>query len=501
MNLVIRADVSREIGTGHMMRCLALAQAWQDAGGQAIFVMAMRSPTIEARLRSERFEVVNVQQTPGSAEDAVQTEGVANQHNAQWIVVDGYQFDGNYQRKMKDSGRNLLFIDDYGHADHYCADIVLNQNLHAHENLYRRRETYTKLLLGTRIVLLRREFVKWQGWKREAPPVVRRILVTFGGGNDRSMTCKVIRALKQADLNGAEVTVIAGPTSPHLEVIRKELMGSTLKFHLLSAVDDMATLMASADIAISAAGSTCWELAFMGLPSLVLPLADNQVPIAEELNRKGVAIRLDAQKMDSASEITSRIIHLIRSHDTRSMMTEKGQKLVDGEGPERVLMHMRGETLRLRKVREADCKLLWEWVNDPEVRKLSFSTNSIAWEEHNEWWKSKMTDPNCYIFIGIDTENHPLGQIRFDVKDDRRAEIDVYVEETRRGCGYGTYLIDLGAEKMFRETAVKELHAFIRSKNQRSISAFERAKFTKAGTLKVRKDPALHFVRRRENIA
>ena len=91
-NLIIRADASTEIGTGHVMRCLALAQAWQDAGNKATFVMAMKSPAIEARLRSEGFEVVIVQQTPGSAEDAVQTEGVANQHNAQWIVVDGYQF-------------------------------------------------------------------------------------------------------------------------------------------------------------------------------------------------------------------------------------------------------------------------------------------------------------------------------------------------------------------------------------------------------------------------
>ena len=90
--LVIRADASREIGTGHVMRCLALAQAWQDGGGKATFIMAMESPAIEARLNCERIEVVNIKQTPGSAEDAVQTEGVANRHNAQWIVVDGYQF-------------------------------------------------------------------------------------------------------------------------------------------------------------------------------------------------------------------------------------------------------------------------------------------------------------------------------------------------------------------------------------------------------------------------
>jgi spore coat polysaccharide biosynthesis predicted glycosyltransferase SpsG len=141
--------------------------------------------------------------------------------------------------------------------------------------------------------------------------MAQRILVTFGGSDNQNLTCKVVRALNPADLNGAQVSVIVGSTNPDLERIRNELMGSTLDFHLLSAVDDMATLMASADIAISAAGSTCWELAFMGLPSLVLPLSGNQVPIAEKVDREGAAVRLDVQEMDPGSAVSSQIAHLM----------------------------------------------------------------------------------------------------------------------------------------------------------------------------------------------
>jgi UDP-2,4-diacetamido-2,4,6-trideoxy-beta-L-altropyranose hydrolase len=492
-NLIIRADASTEIGTGHVMRCLALAQTWQDAGGKATFVMATKSAAIETRLRSEGTGVVYVDEIPGSVDDAIQTLAVAEQHNAQWIVIDGYQFGGNYQRKMKDSGRNLLFIDDYGHADYYCADFVLNQNIHAHAGLYANREPFTKLLLGTRFVLLRHEFLGWQGWKREVPPMARRIMVTFGGSDDQNVTCKVIRALKRAHLDGTEVGVIVGLTNPHLGVIREELGDSTLKIQHLSAVNDMATLMASADIAISAAGSTCWELAFMGLPSFVLPLADNQVAIAEELDSKGISIRLDTQELDSNSEAVSRITHLMRSQETRLMMMQEGQKLVDGEGTERVLMHMRGERLRLRRIQETDCKLLWEWANDPEVRLFAFSSEPIPWDTHVGWLTERLQKPDAFFFIALDDQDVPVGQVRFDINESK-AQIDVSIDKGKRGFGYSPILIERGVEELFRRTPVKEIHAFVKLTNQSSIRAFEKAKFERVGIKLVENNETLHYV-------
>src|SRR5580700_1740365 len=146
-DLVLRTDASVAIGTGHVMRCLALAQAWEDAGGRAIFAMAQATPAVEGRLRNEGFEVARVSAQVGSATDAEETADLAQQRGASWVVVDGYEFGAEYQASLKNRGMKVLFIDDNGHAAHYLADLVLNQNAHALEELYRSRELSTKLLL------------------------------------------------------------------------------------------------------------------------------------------------------------------------------------------------------------------------------------------------------------------------------------------------------------------------------------------------------------------
>ncbi len=161
--LLIRADASPEIGTGHVMRCLALAQAWQDKGGQATVAMALAAPSIQARLEAEGLGIKRITAQVGSAEDAAQVIQIARQLQAAWVVIDGYRFTGSYQQALKDAGLGLVCIDDEATAEHYYADVILNQNLHADAGLYAKREGYTRLLLGTRYALLRREFRRWQG--------------------------------------------------------------------------------------------------------------------------------------------------------------------------------------------------------------------------------------------------------------------------------------------------------------------------------------------------
>src|ERR1043166_6614015 len=126
--LLIRADASAQIGWGHVMRCLALAQAWQDRGGECIFAMAGSVDALEQRLHSEDMHVRGITAVPGSAEDAQQTSELARQNNARWIVVDGYDFGAQYQRPLKQSGFKLLAIDDYGRAGNSFADLILDQN-------------------------------------------------------------------------------------------------------------------------------------------------------------------------------------------------------------------------------------------------------------------------------------------------------------------------------------------------------------------------------------
>ena len=342
--LLIRTDASVQIGTGHLMRCLALSQAWQDAGGKVVFLMATKAPALEARLQSEGMKIVHLSVQPGSIDDAIQTSCYAHQVEADWIVVDGYHFGTNYQRIIKNQKCRLLLIDDLGNFEYYYADLILNQNIYAHEELYGNREPYTQLLLGTRYALLRREFLKWRGWRREIPEVARKVLVTMGGSDPDNVTLKVIQALQQVDVDGLEAIVVVGGSNPHYEELQSVAQKSRFPIRLESNVTQMPELMTWADVAISAGGSTCWELAFMGMPTVALILARNQCPIAERLDTVGVAVNLGWYEDVSPKKLAQVVMQLLKAPRTRAEMSQCGRQLVDSMGSDRVIQALQRRT-------------------------------------------------------------------------------------------------------------------------------------------------------------
>jgi UDP-2,4-diacetamido-2,4,6-trideoxy-beta-L-altropyranose hydrolase len=333
--LVFRVDGSAAAGTGHIMRCLALAQAWREAGGRACFISAKGFAALEERLRSEGCEVLSANFVPGSISDARWTAAAARQRKASWIVVDGYHFGADYQQAMKDSRASLLFIDDCGHSGRYAADIVLNQNLYASEDLYRDRASYTRLLLGTEYALLRREFAQWREWPREISAAARNILVTLGGVDSANITQKVLDVLQRLDLGDTHIKIVAGVGNVHLESLR-HAVGEDGRVELLTAVDDMAQLMVWADLAISAAGSTCWELASTGLPSCVVVLADNQLPVARSLEEAGAAVNIGWWRDDASERLLAAVTTLREDAERRRRMSEIGTHIVDAAGARRV---------------------------------------------------------------------------------------------------------------------------------------------------------------------
>src|SRR5262245_44166362 len=176
MRCLIRADVGCRMGTGHVMRCLALTQAWRETGGAVTFRTTCTVPGLLARLAEGGAEVEVAGEEPGSPEDADRTREAAARLGAGWLALGGDHLSGDFQRRARGDGARLLALDDYGHVEHYWADLVLNQNLHAGPELYADRAPHTRLLLGTRFALLRREFWNWQQWKRIVPEVGRKVL-------------------------------------------------------------------------------------------------------------------------------------------------------------------------------------------------------------------------------------------------------------------------------------------------------------------------------------
>jgi UDP-2,4-diacetamido-2,4,6-trideoxy-beta-L-altropyranose hydrolase len=339
--LLFRVEASIAIGSGHIMRCLALAQAWQNLEGNAIFAVATDIGKLQTRLETEGIIIHQLSVTSGSIEDGEAVIALAQKLGVSWVVVDGYQFGGNYQQQLKAAGLNLLFVDDYGHAEHYSADLVLNQNLGANENLYPHRENDTQLLLGTQYALLRREFWQWRNWKREIPPTAGKVLVTLGGADPDNVTLKVMQALSAIETEGLEVVVIVGGSNPHYEQLQQVAQASPVSMTLKQNVTNMSEWMAWADIAVAAGGSTNWELAFMGLPSVIITVAENQSAIAQQLGKMGITISLGWHQQLTVHQLTTAVSELLSAQKQRQQMSEKGRQLVDGLGSQRVIEMMR----------------------------------------------------------------------------------------------------------------------------------------------------------------
>lgn len=493
VKLIIRADASTQMGTGHLMRCLALAQAVQEMGSQLLVVIAQSVPQIEQRLKHEKIAHALIDTTPGSLEDGKATIAIAKQVSAQWVVLDGYHFDATYQQRIKAAGLRLLVLDDYGQATHYYADLILNQNVSAREEWYHHREPYTQLLLGSRYVLLRREFLAYRHWSRSHPDIAQKILVTLGGSDPDNATFKVIQALQQLRPTDLEVRVVIGGGNPHVLSLETAARNCQFSIKLERSVAHMPELMAWADVAIAAGGTTCWELAFMGVPSSLLILADNQQAIVQELDRLNVAGGLGWANETSTEQIAQVVGQILKSPGDRQRMSAQGQAMVDGEGAARVLRQLEDSPIRLRPAIAHDCERVWQWSNEPMVRIASFSSAPIPWDSHQVWFNQKLHDSNCHFFIGLDAQDVPVGQVRIDAVEEQQAQISISLAPTQRGHGYGKLLIQLAVRQVLHKTNLQVIHAWIKRDNMPSIRTFEKAGFQLLGTEVFDGHSTLHY--------
>jgi UDP-2,4-diacetamido-2,4,6-trideoxy-beta-L-altropyranose hydrolase len=488
--LLIRADASAEIGSGHVMRCLALAEAWQDTGGKVCLATRLLPEALKCRWREEQMEV---QQLTQSTDDAAETLELARELGADWLVLDGYQFGTEFQQFIKNAGTRLLVVDDDGCAQHYVADLILNQSSGAVRDMYPGYDSHTRLLLGTRFALLRREFLKARSLTRSHAARERNVLVTLGGADPHNCTRTILEAIVL--IEGITMIAVVGPNNPRADELAQLAQRGRGRIVIRQNPVDMPQLMARADLAVSAAGSTCWELAFMGLPMLLVVLADNQRPNATSLDELGVAGNLGWHGELSEDKVRAAVMHILDDPALRASMSQKGTALVDGRGASRVVTEMRSRLFTLRRTSAEDSQLLLEWANETGVRGASFSSERISPEEHRIWLTRKLRDPSCALFIASDDRQTPVGQVRFD-QEGREAVISVSIDRKFRGHGVGTAVISLACRQLFKETGARSIHAFIKPENVASTRAFADAGFARAEPAILHGRRALHFVLR-----
>ena len=316
MRIAFRADASVQIGTGHVMRCLTLADELTRQGHECRFVCREHEGHLGDLITSKGYgftllpapsddEVeANDRNSDNYArwlgvpwqEDARQTLDALTPWKPDWLVVDHYALDAEWERALANVVGSIMVIDDLANRYHECA-LLLDQNLGRVASDYDGLlPVDCQRLIGPGYALLRPEFanLREQSLNRRQQPALKRILISLGGVDRTNVTGQVLEALSQSALPAStELDIILGAAAPYLDEIRQQATDLPFKATVSVNVTDMAERMCLADLSIGAAGSTSWERCCLGLPAIVLVLADNQKRSAESMRKHGVAVIVD----------------------------------------------------------------------------------------------------------------------------------------------------------------------------------------------------------------
>lgn len=368
MNIAFRTDASLQIGTGHVMRCLTLANVLQAAGAQCHFICREHPGNLIAQIRQGGFAVsvlpaatetftpeklaVEVQSNYAAwlgadwATDAAQTKVSIGTTVVDWLIVDHYAIDSHWEQTLRPQCRKLMVIDDLANRLHNC-NLLLDQNLGRDVRDYRRLAPQDcTVLVGPHYALLRPEFaaLRDESLRRRASPQLKHLLITMGGVDQVDATGKVLEALRDCGLPAdLRITVVMGLHAPWLE--RTQLLAKQMPqpTEVKININNMAQLMADSDLAIGAAGSTSWERCCLGLSSIIGVQAPNQQLIANALELSGAvkAFRID-EGMKRLRELIAKVVG-----DNRSLqnMSISAAAITDGNGVGRVAAQLKAMVL------------------------------------------------------------------------------------------------------------------------------------------------------------
>jgi UDP-2,4-diacetamido-2,4,6-trideoxy-beta-L-altropyranose hydrolase len=359
MNVVFRVDASVQIGTGHVMRCLTLADELRHQGHQCRFISRDHQGHLGELIASKGFAFDLLSIPEGANIDCWDDGDTAHAHwlgvtwqvdaeqslaalesvEVDWLVVDHYALDARWEMRLAVVVKNILVIDDLADRSHEC-DLLLDQNLGRQEADYNQRvPAYCRRLIGPRYALLRAEFAKLRevSRQRRLKPQLKRILISLGGVDATNITGRVLNALAESDLPvETELDIVMGASAPYLEEVRRQAVRLPFRTTVSVDVTDMAERMYSADLSIGAAGSTSWERCCLGLPTVLVILADNQVSGARALHTWGAAIAIDHTTEALETDLSASLIVLSGSKALQRMSNAAAEVTV-GDGVGRVV--------------------------------------------------------------------------------------------------------------------------------------------------------------------
>lgn len=492
--VAIRVDASIQMGSGHVMRCLTLANALREKGAEITFICREHPGHLFGQVEASPHRLLRLPPAVSPSEgglDHAHWLGTTQEQDAQqtvaalkslgqidWLIVDHYALDVEWEGVMRTYAEHIMVIDDLADRLHDC-DILLDQNYCCDMEVRYEKlaPAHCKKLLGPKYALLRSEFKEARANLKVRGDSVKRIFVFFGGSDPTNETGKTLRAIQQLDRTDFAIDVVVGATNPHQEDIAG-LCAQLPEAKLYRQISNIADAMAKADLAVGAGGGTMWERCCLGLPAIVMSIANNQQSGCEAMARLGAILYLGEAKSVGIELLESALRVALSSSGLLASMSETGISFVDGQGVERVIRLLLTSSVMLRPAELADCERIFNWRNAEETRQFSFEAKPIAFDEHVAWFRKALENPDRQILIG-ESNGEAVGVLRFD-RDEKRAVISVYLVPGHYGKGIGVQLIEQGISWVEHNwPQVEAIEATIMANNIPSISAFSKAGFEK----------------------
>lgn len=488
MQVVIRADASLKIGSGHLARCLALAEEVRAGGADVrFFSRALEGNLLDlisaAGFKLSRLEAVSPASRAEESfwfggknweEDAAECLAELRQLSGpvDWLLVDHYGIDERWELRLRKHVKRIAVIDDLANRRHDC-DLLIDQNLRpeSKSRYVDKVPLHCQLLEGTRYALLRREFGRERARLVPRDGKVRRILVFFGGMDHLNQTAVALEALDQEDRRELWIDVVIGASNPHRDQIRQCCAGRE-NIHLHCQTPNIAGLMAAADLSVGAGGVSMLERCALGLPAVVIAAADNQVAGSERLSQQGGAIYLGMHNEVSSQSLRRVLTGVLEMPELLRHMGRRCEQLVDARGAERVARHlMLLPQLLLRPARPEDSHLILDWRNDPQTRHFSHNQEEITFADHEGWFTRSLANPQRLLLMA-EVGGRPAGVLRYELQD-TAALVSINLAPQSRGYGLAAAILRYGSDWLRSHCpGIGEIRAEILSGNQASTRAF-----------------------------
>ena len=485
------------------MRCMALAEHLQGNKAEVVFVCRLIEGDLCDYIESKGFGVLRLPKVAQSQRGAARLAGTDDPtawlgttvdqdaevtsnalaglgRKVDWLIVDNYALNATWEQRLRPHVHQILVIDDLAIQKHAC-DLLLNQNLiDSVRDRYRNLiPEYCRLLAGPQFALLRQEFRASRISLNRGSEQVGNLLVFLGGADPDGVTLRVLKAVDGIRSNELQVTVILGAANPHGETI-KRLYGQRSGYKVIFQAANMAELMVQADLAIGAGGISTWERSCLGLPAMVIAIAENQVEVSRTAAEAGACLYLGTATSLSDGELAAGLTVMISSSSLRKSVSRVCLDLVDGLGCERVAREVLQDPVQVRLARAEDAERVFEWRNAEKTRRFFRDPNPLSLAEHLGWFQRTLLDSKRLLLIGeVDTE--PMGVLRYDL-DNGSAGVSIYLNPALHGRGLGARLLAAG-ERWLLETRpeIQRICAEVLSDNLASRRVFVGAGFMERG--------------------